>query len=135
MDWLFAAGETPAEAFFDPSFWVNLGLGGVFLFFFIMNKIHSHPELERVERGNEKALDELRKQHEAAIRSQKESHEAAMERMDDHVRALILERDKANAERNEALTIIRDFSIAAGAVFGNQPPKWDPRRKGESGDH
>jgi hypothetical protein len=115
---------------------VNLGLAGLFLFYFIVNKIHSHPELQRVELANERALSELRAQHQAAIIAQKESHAAAMERMDDHVRALILERDKANAERNEAIGIMRDFTIAAGVVFSNQqPPKWEPpRRQGEVSD-
>jgi hypothetical protein len=137
MDFIVAEVDPGSSSAFTA--WlplVNLGLAGLFLFYFIVNKIHSHPELERVERANENALAELRAQHQAAITAQKESHAAVMERMDDHVRALILERDKANAERNEAIGIMRDFTIAAGVVFSNQqPPQWQPpRRQGEVSD-
>jgi len=158
--WLLAAASeaTPsAEFLVDPSFWLNAGAIGIGFGLFLMGRLHSNSEMERVEKLHEAALnemrtqhtasmtaqreqhgaamtqqreqhaqamDELRRQHEATIKFQKESHAAAMERMDDHVRLLILERDKANAERNEAVGVMRDFTLMASAILGNQRPPW-----------
>lgn len=132
MQWVLASATDPTGAISDPTFWVNLGAVGVFLGLFMADKIHSQGALRRVEHAAEQAaaqravsLAALQAQHEAAMKAQKEAHESAMQRMDDHVRALIIERDKANAERNEAVAVMRDFTLMAGAVLNQRPPWGD----------
>lgn len=135
--WLAAAdaASTPEAVFTDPSFWLNAGALGMGFWFFMSGRLHSNGELSRVETSNATALEELRKQHEATVRMQKEAHESAMQRMDDHVRSLIVERDKANAERNEAIGVMRDFTMMAGAVLNQGPPQnWRPQRREVTGD-
>lgn len=138
--WLAATATgsaDPAQAFSDPSFWLNAGALGVGFWFFMSGRLHSNREMERVESASSSAMTELRKQHETTVKMQKDAHEQAMQRMDDHVRQLIIERDKANAERNEAIGVMRDFTMMAGAVLNQQPPNWRPSRSSQrevSGD-
>lgn len=136
--WLVAvATGDPGAAFAtDPSFWLNAGALGAIAGLFTFGILHSDKELtgarvaskeaaEELRKQNLAAMDELRKQHSDTIRFQKESHAAAMERSDDHVRQLILERDQANKERNEAVAVMRDFTLMAGAVLNQRPPWGD----------
>lgn len=124
MQWV-AAGTNGDTDFTSPSFWVNAGAVGVFLGLFLADKIHSQGSLRRVQDANEVALRELTRLHEAALIVQRNAHQDAMQRADDHVRQLLIERDKANAERNEAVAVMRDFTLMAGAVLGQKPP-WPP---------
>lgn len=128
--WLAAATESadPARAFTDPAFWLNAGAVGAGFWWFMSGRLHSNGEMQRVEKSSTTAMSELRAQHETTIKLQKDAHESAMQRMDDHVRSLIVERDKANAERNEAIGVMRDFTMMAGAVLNQQPPNWRPPR-------
>ncbi len=135
--WL-AATESPAAEFADPAIWVNLGVAGVFLFAFFMGRLHSPAEMTRVEKAHAVAFEEQRKSQEAAINAHRDAAEAAMQRLDDQVRQLILERDRALAERDEMIGVMKDFTLMAGAVL-NQDQPWrrtaknpPPRRGGTS---
>jgi hypothetical protein len=140
---VFAAPDDPVSAITDPGFLLNLGAVGFFLTLFLADKIHSQGALRRVEAAaeearnqraaslavmqaqHEEALKVHRQSHESAMRLQKEAHDSAMQRMDDHVRQLIVERDAANKERNEAVGVMRDFTLAAGAILHHRPPWGD----------
>lgn len=113
---IIAEGDPASAAFIDPGFWLNLGVAGAFLFFFLTGKIHSSREMDRVERAAATAL-----------LAQKEAHADAMQRSDDQVRQLMLERDRSNAERDEAIGVMRDFTMMAGTIFNSNPPTWKPR--------
>jgi hypothetical protein len=120
---LWGAGSGPADAdYTSPGFLFNVGAVGFFLTLFLADKIHSQGALRRVQEADATALRELTRQHEAALSAQRSAHLDAMQRADDHVRALIVERDKANAERNEAVAVMRDFTLMAGAVLNSRPP-------------
>lgn len=116
---ILADADTGTAAFANPAFWVNLGAVGVIACAFMAGKLHSTGEMDRIERANESAL-----------KAQKEAHADAMQRADDQVRQLMLERDRSNAERDEAIGVMRDFTLMAGTLFNSNPPTWRPKPQG-----
>lgn len=145
---LLAAAQDPEAAFTDPSFWLNAGALGAIAGLFVFGKLHSTRELDRVEEQTAKTVADLikshqestatlTKHHQESIAALKEAHAQQMQRMDDHVRSLIVERDRSNAERNEAVQVMRDFTMMAGAVLNKTPMGWGnrpPPRRPELGD-
>lgn len=123
MQWVTASSAVETD-YTSPAFWLNAGAIGVFLGLFLADKIHSQGALRRVQDANDAAIRELTRQHEAAMLAQRSAHQDAMQRADDQVRQLIVERDKSNAERNEAIGVMRDFTLMAGAVLNQRP--WPP---------
>lgn len=101
---MILAEADPSGAFVDPTFWVNLGAVGVICAAFMSGKLHSTKEVDRIDK----------------------SHADAQQRSDDQVRQLILERDKANRERDEAISVMRDFTLMAGTIFDTNRPTWKP---------
>lgn len=102
---LAAAGE-PGTVFSDPTFWINLGVAGVFLFMFTTGKIHPQATVDKVER-------------QALI---------ALGKMDKQIDRLIEERDRALAERDEMIEVMKDFTHTASAIlqFEQQPRRPPP---------
>lgn len=133
MQWL-AAADAPSQFFADPSFWLNAGALGVIAGLFVFDKLHSSGDLERVEEHTTVTVANLIKTNDGTVRDLKEAHAQAIQRMDDHVRSLIVERDRANGERNEAIAVMRDFTMMAGAVLNQTPPWGRQSRKGDSGE-
>ena len=55
---IFAAGEAPSASLIDPAFWVNVGAVGVFLYFFITDKVYSRGSVERLDKTIERLISE-----------------------------------------------------------------------------
>lgn len=102
---ILAAAE-PVAGFADPSFWVNLGVAGIFLFGFATDRIHSKGSMDRVEAQHNMALEKLEKQHEVQM--------SKLEKQNDR---LIVERDRALAERDEMIEVMKNFTHAASGIL------------------
>lgn len=131
-----AADESPSADFTNPAVWVNLGVAGVFLAAFFAGKLHSNKEMGRVEALNKSALDAQLTASKLAYEAQQRAQDSALQRLDDQVRQLLVERDRALAERDEMIGVMKDFTMMAGAVLNQEQP-WrkpkaqPPRRGGE----
>ena len=117
---LVLADSVSAEGFADPAFWVNLGVAGIFLMGFATDRIHSKGSMDRAEASHSLSLDKLEKQHEAAM--------TKLERQNDR---LIVERDRALAERDEMIEVMKNFTHAASGILqaSNQQRSQSVRRR------
>jgi hypothetical protein len=92
-----ADAPSSAESFLNPSFLLNLGAVGYFLFMFMTDRVHSKGAMDR-----ERAVQER----------------------------LIMERDRALAERDEMIEVMKDFTHTASAILHVDPGKRPaPRRR------
>lgn len=99
---IWAAGDAgTSQAFTDPSFLMNLGAVGFFLFMFMTDRVHSKGAMDR-ERANQERL--------------------------------IEERNKALAERDEMIEVMKDFTHTASAILKTEPPKRPPPRRRSGGE-
>jgi hypothetical protein len=103
----------------DPSFWVNLGVAGVFLGLFLAGKISSQRTVDDLKAAHERALAELKGVNTAAL---------AMQTL--QLDRVISERNKALAERDEMIDVMKDFTHTASAILQVRP---NPTRRRQSG--
>lgn len=96
----------PTAAFSDPAAWVNLAGIGLFLFSFLTGKIYSQATLSKLEAERDKAV------------TSAETRE----------RRLTEERDRALAERDEMVEVIKDFTHTASAILNITGAPWKPAR-------
>lgn len=107
-DLILAANE-PGTVFSDPTFWINLGVAGVFLFMFVTGKIHPQSTLDKIEaRAAKDAADA--KEREIQLRG---------------------ERDRALAERDEMIEVMKDFTHTASAILQFEQTRRPPQRRPE----
>lgn len=125
MPLMYAASEPAGGGFADPAFWVNLGVAGIFLLGFATDRIHSKGSMDRVELQHNVALEKLEKQH-----------EAAMTKLEAQNERLISERNRALAERDEMIEVMKNFTHAASGILQashQQRSQSSRRRTGEPG--
>lgn len=96
----------PGASFADPAAWINLGTAGLFLFAFLTGKIYSQTTLSKIEDQRDKAV------------ASAETRE----------RRLTEERDRALAERDEMVEVIKDFTHTASAILNITGAPWKPAR-------
>jgi hypothetical protein len=101
----------------DPSFWVNLGVAGVFLALFLAGKISSQRTVQDLKDAHQRELEGLRGSHSAAL---------AMQTL--QLDRIISERNRALAERDEMIDVMKDFTHTASAILQVRPPT-PPRRR------
>ena len=101
-------GPTPETSLANPAIWINLGAVGVFLYYFITDKVFSKGAMEKVERLAQKSE----------------------EKQDKQIERIIGERDRALAERDEMIEVMTNFTRTASALlqFEIPPHKPPPRR-------
>lgn len=130
---LIFAAEPASDGLADPAFWVNLGVAGVFLLAFFTGRLHSNRE-----------MDAMIGQYKAAIDLIVAQNAATTERMERQITQLTNERDRAYAEKDDMVDVIKDFTHTASALLpmvrearmewrsGSSKPQ--PRRRSPGGD-
>lgn len=98
---IHAEGATPEASLANPAVWINLGAVGVFLYYFITDKVFSKGAMEKVEKQAEKTEQNLERQ----------------------VERLVSERDRALAERDEMIEVMTDFTQKAAIIFQHEAPQ------------
>lgn len=97
----YATGETPTTSLANPAVWINLGAVGVFLYYFITDKVFSKGAMEKVEKQAEKTE----------------------QNQDKQIERLVSERDRALAERDEMIEVMTDFTQKAAIIFQHESPQ------------
>lgn len=122
------AADTPTNGVLDPSYWINFGVLGVIFLAVQLGWLHTKGDYERTQIDHERELeriqhsfDRLEADHSRELARLTEERARERAAFDADKTRILAERDHADAERDEAYQVVRDFNQMAGALIQKLP--------------